>query len=83
MNPLRDLPILDDLARERQAQMRREARVAYELRGRMPNRKEGNAMSKQKLFLVLIGALLAALLIAQLAAAAAGAGGGAGRYLLM
>ncbi len=82
MNPLRDLPILDDLARERQAQMRREARIAYELRGRMPNRTEGNAVLKQKLFLVLVGALLAALLIAQLAAAA-GAGGGAGRYLLM
>jgi len=83
MNPLRDLPILDDLARERQAQMRREARIAYELRGRMTNRTQGNAVLKQKLFLALAGALLAALLIAQLAAAAAGAGGGAGQYLLM
>jgi len=83
MNPLRDLPILDDLARERQAQMRREARIAHALRGRMPNRMEGNAVLKQKLLLALAGALLAALLIAQLAAAAAGAGGGAGQYLLM
>ena len=69
MNPQRDLNILTNLTRERQAQMRREARIAHVLRSRNPGRKKGNAMLRQKLTLALIGALLVAMLFAQLVAA--------------
>ncbi len=83
MNPIRDLEILAEIARERQAEMRREAWVARSLRGQSPDRRTGNTLSKWKLALALIGALLAVLLIAQLVTAAASAGGGAGHYLVM
>ena len=69
MNPLRDLNILTDLARERQAQMRREARIAHASPSRNPGSKEGNAMLRRRLTLALIGALLVAVLFAQLVAA--------------
>ena len=75
MNPITDLEVRVSFARERQADMRREAQIDHMLRSRNPNR-EGDATLRQKLALTLVGALLAALLIAQLLAAAASAGGG-------
>ncbi len=78
MNSITDLEVRALIARERQAEMRREAQIAHMLRSRNPDR-EGNARLRRKLALALVGALLTALLIAQLVAAMASAGDGAGR----
>ncbi|HET7091231.1 MAG TPA: hypothetical protein VFL17_21565 [Anaerolineae bacterium] len=71
--------LIEKLARAHHAERLKEAEIS-----RLPVAQAAKTdLSKHKLALVLMGALLAALLMAQLAAAAAGAGGGAGRCLLM
>lgn len=62
MNSLRDLDTLADVVRDRQANMRSEARLDAALRGQT---SDGEGSAGLKLVVALVGAVLAALLLAQ------------------
>ncbi len=82
---MRQMNALADIQGERQAEMRRVARLEHELRSRLPGSPEVRAALRRRLAVALAAALLIALAVAlaAAAAAAAGGGGGAGFHLVM